>query len=103
MNNWDELKRLAEKVRELDVVGDDDHDYDPLDEAIERMQSAANSKNILALIEENDRLYDALRALFDSYKGLADSGDAGFWSLEDQPEGRQAIAALYLRKEHGNA
>lgn len=36
----------------------------------------------------------ALQALFDDYKELADSGDAGFWSLEDTPVGKQALAAL---------
>lgn len=36
----------------------------------------------------------ALQALYDSYKELADSGDAGFWSLEDTPVGKQALAAL---------
>ena len=84
MNNWEELKRLAEKVRELDVVGDDDHDYDPLDEAIERMQSAANSKNILALIAENDRLKRSLSFTEQWYavrvERLGDLGRAsGIW------------------------
>ena len=36
----------------------------------------------------------ALQALFDDYKELADSGDAGLWSLEDTPVGKQALAAL---------
>lgn len=36
----------------------------------------------------------ALRALFDDYKQLADSGDAGFWKLEDLDVGKQALAAI---------
>lgn len=36
----------------------------------------------------------ALKALFESYKDLADSGDCGFWSLEDQPVGKQALATI---------
>jgi len=43
-------------------------------------------------------LYDALAALFANYKELADSGDAGFWSIEDQPVGKQALAALALAR-----
>lgn len=43
-------------------------------------------------------LFDALDALFASYKDLADSGDAGFWSLEDTEVGKLAIAALALAR-----
>lgn len=43
---------------------------------------------------EVERLRKALQALFDSYKQLADCGDAGNWSLEEQPEGKQAMEAL---------
>lgn len=39
-------------------------------------------------------LLEALKALFQSYKDLADSGDAGYWRLEAQPEGQQALAAI---------
>lgn len=42
----------------------------------------------------NAELVEALQALFDDYKRLADSGDAGNWSLEDLPVGQQALAAL---------
>lgn len=41
---------------------------------------------------------DALEVLYDDYKALADSGDAGFWSLEDMDCGKQALAALALAK-----
>lgn len=40
------------------------------------------------------QLEKALRELFDSYKQLADSGDAGNWAIEDYPEGKNALAAL---------
>lgn len=50
----------------------------------------ANARLIAAAPE----LLKALKALFRSYKELADSGDAGFWALEDTPDGKQALAAL---------
>jgi hypothetical protein len=46
------------------------------------------------LIAAAPELYEALSELFRSYKQLADSGDAGNWSLEDQDQGKQALAAL---------
>ena len=46
------------------------------------------------LIAAAPDLLKALRALFDDYKALADSGDAGFWKLEETPEGQQALAAI---------
>lgn len=46
------------------------------------------------LISAAPDLLAALKALFESYKQLADSGDAGFWKLENTLEGKQAIAAL---------
>lgn len=46
-----------------------------------------------------DETVAALQALFDSYKDLADSGDSGFWCLEDQPVGKQALAALKSARE----
>jgi len=46
------------------------------------------------LIAAAPDLLAALRALFDDYKRLADSGDAGNWRLEDLDEGKQALAAL---------
>lgn len=46
------------------------------------------------LIAAAPDLLDALQVLFDSYKQLADSGDSGFWKLEEQPEGQQALAAI---------
>lgn len=47
-----------------------------------------------ARTEQLDALADALEVLFESYKQLADSGDAGNWKLEDSEEGQKAIAAL---------
>lgn len=41
----------------------------------------------------------ALRILFDDYKSLADSGDAGFWKLEEQEAGKIALAALNQLEE----
>ena len=47
-----------------------------------------------ALRAERDKLVAALDRIFSSYKMLADSGDAGNWSLEALPEGMQAMEAL---------
>lgn len=46
------------------------------------------------LIAAAPDLLEALEELFASYKRLADSGDAGNWALEDQAEGKLALAAL---------
>jgi len=46
----------------------------------------------------NADLLEALEELFASYKSLADSGDAGNWSLEEQPEGKKALAAIAKAK-----
>lgn len=46
------------------------------------------------LIAAAPELLAALEALFDDYKRLADSGDAGFWSLEEIEVGKQAMAAI---------
>ena len=46
------------------------------------------------LIAAAPELYQALNSLYDSYKELADSGDSGWWKLEDQDEGKQALAAI---------
>lgn len=51
-------------------------------------------EEVFHLIEAAPKLLAALESLFDSYKQLADSGDAGNWRIEDQPEGKQAIAAM---------
>ena len=39
-------------------------------------------------------LLEALQSLFDNYKQLADSGDAGNWRLEDEPAGKKALHAI---------
>ncbi|MEM8183988.1 hypothetical protein Q4R69_19910 [Morganella morganii subsp. sibonii] len=46
------------------------------------------------LIAAAPDLLDALIGLLDSYKTLVDSGDAGFWKLEDTTEGRAARQAI---------
>lgn len=46
------------------------------------------------LIAAAPELLEALQALFDDYKALADSGDAGNWSLEDMECGKAALAAI---------
>lgn len=46
------------------------------------------------LIAAAPDLLEALVELFTDYKLLADSGDAGNWSLEDLDAGKKAIAAI---------
>ncbi|MEP8655832.1 hypothetical protein ABKV48_15775 [Enterobacter hormaechei] len=46
------------------------------------------------LIAAAPDLLDALQSLFDNYKQLADSGDAGNWRLEDEPAGKKALHAI---------
>lgn len=53
-----------------------------------------NNDDDARLIEAAPLLLEALQALFYDYKALADSGDAGNWSLEDQKSGKQALAAI---------
>jgi hypothetical protein len=62
-------------------------------------ECALAAAELRRLHEENKELLVALKALFDDYKSLADSGDCGNWSLEDTDEGKAAIAAI--RKAEG--
>lgn len=55
---------------------------------------AYNGEENALLIAAAPDLLAALKALFADYKALADSGDAGNWSLEEQDEGKQALAAI---------
>lgn len=54
------------------------------------------------LIAAAPELLEALQFLFENYKALADSGDAGNWRLEDEPAGQKALYAIAkaLGKEH---
>jgi len=52
------------------------------------------SKADAALIAAAPELLEALKALFADYKTLADSGDAGFWSLENRSVGKQVLALI---------
>jgi len=81
--------------------------YNPFDK-IEAQVTAEDGDIVIAsynhLIEEGEAnarlmaaapdLLAALEALFQDYKELADSGDSGFWRLEDLEAGKQAIAAI---------
>ena len=75
----------GEKIVALLVAIDDDADQAEIDRIGDRIVGACNS---------HDQLVAALEILFRSYKRLADSGDAGNWSLEDTDEGKGALAAL---------
>ena len=61
-----------------------------LGKGIGKEKATANAKLMAAAPD----LLDALIGLFESYKQLADSGDAGFWRLEDTTEGRAATKAI---------
>jgi len=54
------------------------------------------------LIAAAPNLLEALEELFSSYKQLADSGDAGNWSVEELPEGVKALAAIDRAKGESN-
>ncbi len=58
---------------------------------------AALGKQVSHLQRDNRRLRKALQALYDDYKALADSGDAGYWKLEDTEAGKQALRALKVK------
>jgi hypothetical protein len=56
---------------------------------------AVNHEVNAKLIAAAPDLLHALNLLFDSYKSIADSGDAGNWRLEDTAEGKLAIEAIH--------
>ena len=57
-------------------------------------EQQANSR----LISAAPDLLEALESLFQDYKELADSGDAGFWKLENTDCGKRAIKAIAKAK-----
>jgi len=77
-------------ICEISVSANHIHEDSPGAKASYIATQEANARLIAAAPD----LLDALQALFDSYKQLADSGDSGFWKLEEQPEGQQALAAI---------
>lgn len=50
------------------------------------------------ITKERDEAREALRVLFKDYKELADSGDAGFWELEDKEAAQPALRILQQRE-----
>lgn len=56
-------------------------------------EDGADKENAKLIAAAPD-LLEALEDLFADYKSLADSGDAGFWKLEDQDAGKRALAAI---------
>lgn len=68
---------------------------------IAKLETTKWSRDELAnanLIAAAPDLLEALENLFLDYKQLADSGDAGFWKLEDRDVGKQAMAAIARAK-----
>lgn len=85
------MKRMNE-VFELPVTGVDVQGKDVYYAQPENDKLADDA--IAHAINHVDALCDALQLLFDDYKELADSGDAGNWKLEETDVGMEAIAAL---------
>ena len=56
----------------------------------EAVETRANARLIVSAPD----LLEALQCLFNNYKRLADSGDAGNWRLEDEPAGKKALNAI---------
>lgn len=71
---------------------------------LERERNSLQDQRDLAMSEiellrkERDGAREALRVLFKDYKELADSGDAGFWELEDKEAAQPALRILQQRE-----
>jgi DNA repair exonuclease SbcCD ATPase subunit len=74
---------LAERVVELDRLATS------YKSEITKLKNSLSSR-----VSEVDVLACALEDLFESYKDLVDSGDAGNWKLEDTEEGKKALVVL---------
>lgn len=59
-------------------------------------EAEANARLMAAAPE----LLEALQEIYADYKALADSGDAGFWKVEDLPCGIKAINAIAKATGH---
>lgn len=63
------------------------------------LQIIVRSHNQVAdmkLVSAAPKLAKALHDLYADYKRMADCGDCGHWTADEQPEGKQAIEALKL-------
>lgn len=86
----------ADAIRQATEVADENFARaqklsDQVQENVRHIERLAGGEVFTAVV-------DALEVLYDDYKALADSGDAGCWSLEDMDCGKQALAALALAK-----
>lgn len=66
----------------------------PLTITMQRVEGLTPAQKLAKAEDERSELLEALQCLFEDYKQLADSGDAGNWSLEDIPAGKKAINAI---------
>lgn len=94
MSKWDELKRLAESIKEgCGLQGAES------EEAMFNFECAATPEVILALIAENERLSEMANRLADEGISIADERD----QLRDEVEslGKDAERYRWLRGHHG--
>lgn len=77
-------------------------EQDAIDKVAELKKSEGELKRLELTRKAAPDLLDALEELFSSYKQLADSGDAGNWSVEELPEGIKALAAIASAKGESN-
>ncbi len=64
-------------------------------------ERVANAEFIVLAVNNHERLVSALRKMINHYTGLVNSGDAGNWNPETEPqiiEARETLSALTVKE-----